>query len=273
MANEFFRVNTKFCIVRINEAGEKRMKQKSNALFIACSIVMQMIIAISMLQAQDGDKKSVIIQSTPPGAMLYFEGENSFVGVAPLKLRAKMIGNYKILAVKSGFEKQKLEYFFRGTESGVMKIKLAPKTPFKAGLRSFVFPGWGQIYSERKTSGLLMSLAALGAGIGTMKTHLDYNKALNDYDKAYDDYQENKTNYQLADEYKKIVEEKYARADDVFQRRQTWLIITGSLWIYNFLDSIFFFPSFENAVFNRATPSFSASFQNEAIALSVTIPF
>ena len=249
------------------------MKQKSKALFIACSIVMQMIITTVILHAQDVDKKAVIIKSDPPGAMLYFEGENSFVGVAPLKLRPKMIGSYKILAVKSGFEKQKLEYFFKGTENGVMKIMLSPKTPIKAGLRSFAFPGWGQIYSERKTSGILMSLVALGTGIGTLKAHLDYEKALDDYEKAYDHYQENIKNFQLAEEYRKIAEQKVSKADDVFEKRQTWLIVTGSVWLYNFLDSILFFPSFENAVFNRSTPNFSATFQDETIALSLTIPF
>lgn len=228
---------------------------------------------MSMLSAQETDKKFVIIKSDPPGAMLYFQGENSFVGVAPLKLRPKMIGSYKIMAVKSGFEKQKLDYYFRGTESGTMKIKLVPKTPLKAGLRSFVFPGWGQIYSERKTSGIVVSLVALGAGIGTLKTHLDYDKALDDYKKAYDDYQKNIKDYQLAEEYRKIVDDKVSKADDVYERRETWLIIAGSLWLYNMLDSILFFPSFENEVFSRLTPNFSTTFQDKSIALSLTIPF
>lgn len=249
------------------------MKQKSTALFMAWIVFMHVLISMTNTHAQDANKKFVVIKSDPPGAMLYFEGENSFVGVAPLRLRPKMIGSYKILAVKSGFEKQKLEYFFRGTENGVMKIKLAPKTPLKAGLRSFVFPGWGQIYSERKSAGIVMSLVALGTGIGALKAHLDYDKALDDYEKSYDKYKKYLNDYQLEQEYRKIVEDKISKADNVFERRQTWLIVAGSIWAYNFLDSILFFPSFENAVFNRATPNFSATFGSDTVALGLTIPF
>ena len=249
------------------------MNLTSRLILIVGYLIIQITNNCAVLQAQETDKKLLIIRSDPPGAMLYFEGENSFVGVAPFRLRPSMIGNYQIIAIKPGYEKRKFDYFFRGSENGVMKIRLFPKTAVKAGLRSLVFPGWGQYYSERKTSGIVISLINIGVSLGTLVSHREYEHAVSDYKAALDNYNRYKKDYDLYNKYWNVVAERHKKADDVFEKRQTWLYITGSLWIYNFLDSILFFPSFENEIFSKSTPSISAKIQDESFSLFVTVPF
>ena len=248
------------------------MQLKLTMLFVLWSLFLQMLLVVTGMQAQDKDKKHLIVKSDPPGVMLYFEGENGFVGVTPLTLKSRLIGNYKITAVKNGYEKSKLEYFFKGTENGTMRIRLLPRTRFKAGIRSLVFPGWGQRYSERKWTGILLSLTQLGVGIYTYDMHRKYEKALKDYNSALTDY-ENLKEHDLHDTYYATLVDRHTKADDAFEKRQTWLFITGGLWIYNFLDSIFFFPSFEKEIFNRSLPGISANFQNDNIGLTLSFSF
>ncbi|MFX0140388.1 MAG: DUF5683 domain-containing protein, partial [Candidatus Hodarchaeota archaeon] len=213
-------------------------------LIVLWHFIFQMTIFITEIQGQDKDKSAVIIKSEPPGAMIYFEGENSFVGITPFKVKSNLIGNYKIIAIKPGYEKSKLEYFFKGTEKGTLRLRLASKTRFKAGLRSLVFPGWGQMYSERKKSGLFLSLVQAGAGLFTLISHLDYNKAYKEYQDALDDYKADEKFSDLRVQKWEIVQFQYKKTANAFDKRETWLYISGGLWIYNFLDSIILFPSF-----------------------------
>jgi tetratricopeptide (TPR) repeat protein len=229
-------------------------------------------VIFNRIEAQE-KSKNITIKTNPPGVMIYFEGENGFVGVTPLTLKSKLIGTYKITAVKSGYEKTKLEYFFKGTESGTMRFNLSPRTRFKAGIRSLVFPGWGQRYSERKWTGILFSIAQLGLGIYTYDVHRDYEKAIKDYNKALDIYEENIKNSQLREKYYTIALDKYHKADDAFEKRQTWLAVFGGVWLFNFLDSIFFFPSFDRDIFKNSIPLITTNVNNDSYSLTLTMPF
>jgi len=234
-------------------------------------LILQIIILVTGIHAQE--RKNVVIKSNPPGAMLYFKGENSFVGVTPFKVKSALLGKYKITIVKQGYEKSTVDYYFKGTESGTLRMSLVPKTQFKAGIRSLVFPGWGQMYSERKNFGLLLSLMQTGAGMVTLIAHQDYKKAHDDYQNAWDDYKANERYSDLRSEKWEIYQAKYKKAEDAFNKRDTWLYISAGLWLYNFLDSIFFFPSFDNELFNQTLPGVSVNLSNDRVGLMLTYPF
>jgi hypothetical protein len=253
--------------------GETIMRKKIFWSTILSGMLLQLSIFVSVTFAQDKDNKVVVIKSEPPGAMLYFQGENSFVGVTPFVVKPNLIGNYKIVVVKTGYEKSKMEYFFKGSEKGVLRLRLTPKTRFKAGVRSLVFPGWGQMYSERKTSGIFLNLVQAGAGLVTLMAHLDYNKSYDRYKTAWDDYKANEKYAELRTQKWEILEAKYNKADDAFNKRETWLYISGGLWLYNFLDALIFFPAFENEIFNRSLPGVSANFQHDSVGLTLTFAF
>lgn len=247
------------------------MRLKTVKLLVSWLLFFQIIISVAKIQAQD--KRVVTIKSDPPGAMLYFKGENSFVGVTPFTVKPNLMGNYKITAVKQGYEQSRVQYFFKGTENGTLRLRLNPKTRFKAAMRSVVFPGWGQIYSDRKSSGIFLSLVQVSAGLLTFVAHNDYNNAFKKYENALSEYEENKKFSGQRDDYWDIVVARHKKASNAFDKRQTWLYITGGLWIYNFLDSILFFPSFDNEIFNRSLPGVSVNFHNDAVGLNLSFQF
>jgi len=247
------------------------MHLKSAMILMLFNFLFQMTFDISIVAAQTKPKSSIIVKSEPPGAMVYFQGENSFVGITPFKLHPAIRGTYKMSVSKRGFEKGKYEYFFSGREKGTLKLKLSPKTRVKAGLRSVVFPGWGQSYAERKMTGILMSLLQVGTVIGTITSVRDYDNAVDEYENALKIYEKNKK--QSSDTYWEIVVKKHKQADDTFNRKQMWLWISGGLWIYNILDSMIFFPSFEKEMFNRSVPTLSANFQGGTASLMFTMSF
>lgn len=249
------------------------MQTKMIKRFLIWNVLSWFILQAPGAQSQVNDKNVVIINSNPPNAMIYLDGENSFVGVTPFKIKPNLTGKYNIIAIKSGYEKSKVEYYFKGNEKGVLRLRLTPKTPFKAGIRSLAFPGWGQIYAERKKSGIFFSLVQLSAGIVTLVSHKDYENAVHDYKNAMNDYNKNKWNSELRDQYWDTVVHTHKAAEDAFDKRETWLYITGGLWIYNFLDSIFFFPSFDKGIFDRKLPGISANFHNDKMGLTLTVPF
>jgi len=221
--------------------------------------------------AQNKKSNLVLIKSDPTGAMIHFKGESSFVGVAPFKLRANLHGGYEIFAHKEGFERKKFNYFFTGNENGTLKISLSPKTRFKAALRSSLFPGWGQLYAERKTSGVFLNLIQVGTIIGTLLAVDDYNKAVDEYKNALTNYELNRKLYSVRAEYWQIVVEKNKKANDSFDKQQMWLWAAGGIWIYNILDSIFFFPSFDKAIFNRSVPAISMNIRPGVANLALNI--
>ena len=85
------------------------MRLKTIIKLVSRILFLQIIILLNGIYAQD--KKNVIINSNPPGAMLYFNGENSFIGVTPFKVKSSLVGNYKITVEKQGYEKSRLEYY------------------------------------------------------------------------------------------------------------------------------------------------------------------
>jgi len=252
--------------------GEMAMQAKLIMRYLLCYVVIWIVISQITAQAQEKDKNAVIVKSDPPGAMLYFDGENSFVGPTPLKLRPNLKGVYKITATKYGYEKSQMEYFFKGSESGVMRLRLLPKTRFKAGARSLVFPGWGQFYSDRKTSGIMLSIIQAGAGVFTLISHLDYEKAQNNYKDALADF-ESENFYGQKIEKWEVAKEKYDKANNAFNKRRTWLYITGGIWLYNFFDSIIFFPSYDREIFDKTIPGISANFHEGSVAVTLTVLF
>ena len=69
-----------------------------------------------------------------------------------------------------------------------------------------------------------------------------------------------------------IVEKKHEKADDNYNRKQMWIIATCCLWIYNVLDAILFFPSFDKEIFKRAVPVMSTNIQNGTTKLKWSMP-
>lgn len=245
---------------------------RTKIFYIIISIVCcQYFSGATYLNAQN-KPNTLYVKTTPAGALVQFEGESTYVGVAPFKLRAGLQGNYQIYAFKSGYEKRKYEYFFAGNENGLLNIKLNPKTRFKAGVRSMVFPGWGQIYSERKIYGIFLNVLQMGSIVGSVIALNDYYQAADDFNSAMDRYKANSREYHLRDKYWDIAVQKHKIADDLYDTSQLWIWASAGIWIYNILDSIFFFPAFDKEMFSRSLPAVSAGYRDGTSTVTLSMP-
>lgn len=240
-------------------------------------LIIMMIISITLnrtsLFAQSDSKNIIIIKSEPSGAMVYFEGENSFVGITPFVLPANFNGVYGVTTIKKGYEKRKNRYFFNGRKKGTLRLTLVPKTRSKAAIRSLVFPGWGQYYSERKASGIAVSFLQFSSVVGTFVAHNEYSDAIDKYNSSLKTYELNKMHFELRDKYWQDVVKKHDQVEDLYNKRDLWIWIAGGVWLYNFLDSMLFFPSFDKDIFNRAVPTLSANMQDGIPKLSFSMSF
>jgi hypothetical protein len=111
-------------------------------------------------------------------------------------------------------------------------------------MRSAVFPGWGQAYADQRTKGFLISLVQFSAVGFSVYENFRYNDALNDYRAALKRFQAQQNTQDGQDDLIAQVTATKADLDDAYERRKRWLIITGSIYLYNLIDAAFFFPSY-----------------------------
>jgi hypothetical protein len=184
------------------------------------------------------------ILTRPIGALVFLEGEYAMAGRTPYTITHFLNGVYRIRATKTGYENWSTEYSFNGRGDDKLTIKLKPKTKARAVMRSAVFPGWGQAYADQRTKGFLISLAQFSAVGFSIYEDFRYTKALNDYRAALNRFQAQQNTRDGQDDLIAQVRATKADLDDAYERRKRWLIITGSIYLYNLIDAALFFPSY-----------------------------
>jgi hypothetical protein len=184
------------------------------------------------------------ILTRPIGALVFLEGEYSMAGRTPYTITHFLSGVYHIRATKMGYENWSTDYTFNGRGDDKLTIKLKPKTRVKAIIRSAVFPGRGQAYADQRTKGFLISLAQLSAVGFSVYENFRYDDALNDYRTALRRFQAQQNSQDGQGDLIAQVRATKAALDDAYERRKRWLIITGSIYLYNLIDAAAFFPSY-----------------------------
>lgn len=187
-------------------------------------------------------ERHIKIKSDPPGAAVYIEG--SLVGITPCELSFDIIGKYRLRAFKKGYENWRSTIFFDSVNNNSLNIKLSSKTPIKAALRSLIFPGWGQGYSDKEVKGAMIKIIQASSIITTIFFELQYRNAIENYDKALKNYNFHKQNFEEKDKYWLIVEDKNQITNSLYKKRNIALWTTGVIWLYNVLDAIFAFPTY-----------------------------
>ena len=165
-------------------------------------------------------------------------------GRTPYTITHFLNGAYRIRATKTGYENWSSEYSFNGRGNDKLTIKLKPKTRAKAIMRSAVLPGWGQVYADQRTKGLLISLLQFSAIGFLIYQDSRYTEALNEYRAALNSFQAQQNTQDGLDDLIAQVKASQADLDDAHTRRKRWLIITGSIYLYNLLDAALFFPAY-----------------------------
>ncbi len=231
-----------------------------------------LILSLPLSSTLASEPKGITINSVPPGATVYVEGEHTFVGKTPMKVPYLLVGTYKITASKRGYETWFQRVNLVGERSGPLLIRLTPKTRLKAALRSTLFPGWGQWYMDKRFKGGAISFAMIGLAFSFIAIDAQYDRAVDSYNQALRDYTTTKREKErLALELQ--VRDKEKQANDNYRRRNTILWMTGALWAYNILDALIFFPSSQQGEYDLGTPVISGGLEEGTPVLRVTINF
>jgi len=241
------------------------MKKNMN-LFVTLNTVLLSILWFSIVQAQESqtDKKSDLlkVESKPTGAVVELQGVYNFTGRTPFTVPYPVHGRYKIKADKPGYESVSSEVSLVGSQDSELIIRLKPKTRFKAAMRSFIFPGWGQFYRGDNLRGIAYSGVQLALGAASLLAMNEYNQSQNALERAVENFER-----EMTFENNRVVQERLAQAQDDYDFRNTVLIITGAFWAFNLVDSIIFFPS-GNINFDIESRSSALGANNNSIRLS-----
>jgi hypothetical protein len=237
---------------------------------VFCSLVIFCCVwFISLAQAQEGTSSepsggTFSLYSKPSGAFVYLVGDYDFIGLTPCEVPFTLQGNYRVKAVKRGYEDWATQITVIGDRQNSLYIKLSPKTKWKAAIRSALFPGWGQYYTDRKTKGVVFGILQIGSLIGTAYAYQNYEEAKDDYYAAIDRYRVEKRVDEL-DPLREEMRRLRHEADSAWELRNTFLALTAGIWVYNVLESVLFFPRYEQDVYEGAPISITGNLDwNEA---------
>jgi hypothetical protein len=182
------------------------------------------------------------------------QGGHTWKATTPWDLNRSLSGRYEVTAELSGYELWKRSIHLVPGENRDLEIRLRAKQAWKAGLRSLLFPGWGQLYSDQNEKGRLIMLGGLAVAGGLWWTHEEYRDRVDDHDDAWDSYINTPRVGEELDARREAWKRAQRRADSAYDRRQLFLLVGGGLYAFAFIDSYFFFPRPSEGSFASVSP-------------------
>ena len=164
--------------------------------------------------------------------------DNEFIGDSSLGKCALPIGQYKIELKKSGYEitSPRIINIQKDQEIDLSMFQFTPKSSVKAGLKSMMLPGLGQIYSEKYFRGsfiILTEVCALGTGVYFYlqynEQNTNYNSKFTQYNQASSIAEKNALKLELNDIQNDMSTSKFNRV--------AGFIVFVSVYAFNILDS------------------------------------
>ena len=147
-------------------------------------------------------------------------------------------GQHTILAKKPKYQTFKSSFMVAKNEPLNIDIQLIPKSKSKSKLYSTLFPGFGQIYAEHYTRGIIYTALSIGAGLVINTTYQDYQDEKSLMDQYYEDYQSASGSAvsQLSLQYQDQVDV----VNDVQIQLAAYAIVLGTTWLVNIIDAYLF---------------------------------
>lgn len=232
------------CILPITLKNEQDVQPRGMTLKRILTAGLMAASVPLLSTAQETGSGDITVRSTPEGAQVTISGDVVVSGVTPARFHHLLIGEYKLVLRKPGYESYSTRVVLDPTKHMEIGVRLSPKTAFKAAARSLFVPGWGQKYAGQRTKGYLYGVLAVGSVIA-------YLVADNDFDNKYDLFHEKLVGYdsiraagsiedlrRLKPELDKAQEDAY----DAENIRRVAIGATIAVWGINLLDALFFFP-------------------------------
>lgn len=233
---------------------------KTNKFFLMAALLFWIC---SGVRAQTKDE--ILITTKPPGATVYLDGDFELVANTPARLPADISGRYKAKITRPGYETWKGELTFVPGSPNQIEIRLTSKTRFKAFVRSFFIPGWGQRYSGNTTRGTLIMSASVVSAASIIVTDRIYSTKSKEYDVALADFN-NASSIDEKNRLKLILNSKQRDAYDAETNRNAAIAIGIAGWAFNILDALVFFP--ESDVFYPTVTSLG-----DGVSITLTARF
>jgi hypothetical protein len=228
--------------------------QTARHLLAVCLLITGCVPAWAQAPVDKPEGAGVLtLKSEPTGALIELLGEQKWKSMTPCEFNRGLKGPFELTASMRLYERWHRTISLAPGESREMTIRLKPKTPWKAGMRSLLVPGWGQFYSEQsKKGGLLLGATAIAAG-GLLWTEIVYQDHVDDYEAARNAYFDS-TQYDDLDDLRAKMLEEDSDAQDAYEWRQGFLYATAACWFVSFVDAVFFFPSRSEGSFATFRP-------------------
>jgi hypothetical protein len=218
------------------------MKLNRRTSFVLVSLALMFAGKQASAQNASGQPFVTILSETD-GTMVRLEGAFTFIGKTPFTVSQNLAGPYKLIAMKRGYETQKIAVEFERNAGRQITVGLQPLSPGKAMFSSLLLPGAGQRYKGANQKGLAFTALALGAGA---RAYLKHGQFRDDRDAAA-----NAGKKYLQISATEAAEQKLAleqwqkaqrEADDSFKSRRRALMLTGAVWTINVLDALIASP-------------------------------
>lgn len=221
---------------------------------VHASIILSLwgMLCHSSAHAQPSDSSSEInglartqILTRPSGAVVHLKGEYSLVGMAPYTVGHYIKGPYRIKAKLRGYEDWAGKFAFSGEGKEKLSVKLNAKTRVKTLWRSTLVTGWGQCYADQKVKGGLLFFGQLTAAGILVAEHVRYHQAVDDLTAVNRQYLLSQSDPDARSVLQSQLLQTQQRVNDRFDSRQRWAVIAASIYFYNLIDALVFFPSYD----------------------------
>ena len=235
------------------------------------TFLLSLILLVFIAGLASAQATGVTITTNPPGAEVMLIGEATVTGVSPVTFRQGIIGRYKLICSRSGYETYSTYVVADPTQAQSVDITLSPKTRYKAAARSLFIPGWGQRYGNQGTKGFLFQLGIVGAGVAYLILDHDFDWKFDEYKTAQADYAA-ATTYAEQERTWERLQYTQKRAYDAEETRRLTIGIGVGIWALNFLDALLFFPE-NRETFSYKGLSLTPDTQNERMGFALTARF
>lgn len=197
---------------------------------------------------------SLTLMSRPSGAAVRISGDQSVVGRTPMTLDRGLVGRYRVSADDIGYERWKRTITLDGYSADTLWMTLKTKSGVMAGVRSIIFPGWGQFYDDHPGRGVVFMALGVAAGTGYVVSDLRYQDRVDEFHAADAAYQAATTPEAIAETFAARARAS-ERADDAYDLRNDVVIAAGVVWGLSVLDAAIFVPRPVGPVLLGALPA------------------
>ncbi len=206
-------------------------------------LVCSILLAPTIIFAQD--EGNVLVNTDPQGSLITLDGDLSLSGVSPVRFSRTLSGKYRVEVTRDGYENYHSTVYFSSTQVTQLDIRLVPKRPYKAFMRSLIIPGWGQKYYGN-------GYKAAFFFVGTVASAVGYGILWDDYSDKKDTYEAHKAAYEDATHWSDLPRlqaemlDAQKRANDAEDWVNIAAGVTIGIYALNLLDSFLLFPEYSS---------------------------